>query len=157
MLSVRPAVPKDAEAAVMVLRRSITELCIADHRGDAQTIAKWLANKTAQDFASWLGHDDNFCVVAASPERLLGVGLLHRSGELRLCYVSPGAQGQGIGKAIYRALEEKAGAWALKKLSLESTVAARPFYESLGFRSAGGANPGFGISHCHPYEKKISA
>jgi len=155
MVAVRQAVPEDAEAAVAVLRRSITELCISDHRGDAQTIAKWLANKTPQNFVSWIGDDDNFCVVAEAPERLLGVGLLHRSGELRLCYLSPGAQGQGLGKAIYLALEEKAKAWGLKKLSLESTVAARSFYESLGFRPAGAAKPGFGLSHCHPYEKPL--
>jgi GNAT superfamily N-acetyltransferase len=148
-------VPKDAEAAITVLRRSIMELCMSDHRGDAETLAKWLANKTPQNFVSWVGDEDNFCVVAEAAGRLSGVGLLHRGGEIRLCYLSPGAQGQGIGKAIYLALEEKAKAWGLKKLNLESTVAARPFYESLGFRSAGAAQPGFGISHCHPYEKPL--
>jgi GNAT superfamily N-acetyltransferase len=155
MVAVRQAVPEDAEAAVTVLRRSITELCIADHRGDAETIAGWLANKTPQNFVAWLRDGDNFCVVAEANDRLSGVGLLHRSGEIRLCYLSPGAQGQGIGKAIYLALEDKARAWGLKKLNLESTVAARPFYESLGFRSAGAAKPGFGISHCHSYEKPL--
>jgi GNAT superfamily N-acetyltransferase len=157
MVSVRQAVPEDADAAVTVLRRSITELCIADHRGDAETIAGWLANKTPQNFVAWLRDGDNFCVVAEANDRLSGVGLLHRSGELRLCYLSPGAQGQGTGKAIYVALEEKARAWGLKKLNLESTVAACPFYESLGFRSAGAATPGFGLSHCHPYEKPLQS
>jgi len=86
---------------------------------------------------------------------VVGVGLLHRSGEIRLCYVAPGAQRKGIGKAIYLALEEQAKAWRLRTLRLESTVSARQFYEALGFRSAGMATPGFGISHCHPYEKQL--
>jgi GNAT superfamily N-acetyltransferase len=155
MVSVRQAEPKDAEVAAEVLRRSITHLCTPDHQGDADTIAKWLANKTAKNLLSWLTNDDNFCVVADAKDEVLGVGLLHRSGEIRLCYLAPGAQGRGIGKAICLALEEKAKAWGLRKLSLESTISARPFYERLGYRSAGAAKPGFGISHCHPYEKAL--
>jgi len=155
MIAVRQAEPRDAQAAADVLRRSITELCALDHRGDADTLGRWLANKTPQNFLSWLGSDDNFCVVAEANNQVVGVGLLHRSGEIRLCYVAPGAQRKGIGKAIYLALEEQAKAWRLRTLRLESTVSARQFYEALGFRSAGMATPGFGISHCHPYEKQL--
>jgi GNAT superfamily N-acetyltransferase len=155
MVTVRQAEPRDAEVAAEVLRRSITELCTLDHRGDADTIAKWLANKTPQNFRAWLANDDNFCVVAEGNVGLLGVGLVHRSGEIRLCYVLPGAQGQGVGKAIYLALEQRAMEWCLRKLTLESTVSARPFYERLGYRAAGAARPGFGISRCHPYEKPL--
>jgi GNAT superfamily N-acetyltransferase len=155
MAAVRQAEPRDAEAAIDVLRRSITDLCTVDHRGDADTIEKWLANKTPQNFLSWLANSDNFCVVAEANNRLLGVGLLHRSGEVRLCYLAPGAQLQGIGKAIYLTLEEKAKAWGLRTLRLESTVSARTFYERLGYQPAGAAKPGFGISHCHPYQKAL--
>jgi GNAT superfamily N-acetyltransferase len=155
MAAVRRAEPKDADAAVALLRRSITELCVADHHGDAETIARWLSNKTRENFLSWLADDDSFCVVAEANDRLLGVGLVHRSGEIRLCYLLPGTQRQGIGKAIYLALEAKAKAWTLPTLSLESTLSARPFYESLGYRATGSAKPGFGLSRCHPYEKAL--
>jgi GNAT superfamily N-acetyltransferase len=155
MIAVRQAGPRDAEAAAAVLRRSITELCALDHRGDADTLAKWLANKRPQNFLSWLANGDNFCVVAEADRQMVGVGLLHRSGEIRLCYLAPGAQRKGIGKAIYLALEEQARAWELRTLRLESTVSACQFYEALGFRSAGMPTPGFGISHCHPYEKQL--
>ena len=155
MIVVRQAEPKDAEAAADVLRRSITELCELDHRGDADTLSKWLANKTARDFLSWLASDDNFCVVAEANDQIVGVGLLHRSGEIRLCYLAPGTQRKGVGKAIYLAFEERAKAWQLKTLKLESTVLGRQFYEAMGFHSAGIATPGFGISHCHPYEKQL--
>jgi GNAT superfamily N-acetyltransferase len=155
MVAVRKAEPKDAEAAVEVLRRSIMELCELDHHGDADTLAKWLANKTRENFVAWLANEENFCLVAEVNDQVLGVGLIHRSGEIRLCYLAPGAQRQGVGKAIYLALEEKAKAWGVKRLYLESTVAARSFYERVGFRSASVARPGFGISHCHPYEKTL--
>ncbi|HKB61288.1 MAG TPA: GNAT family N-acetyltransferase [Burkholderiales bacterium] len=155
MVAVRKAEPRDAEAAAAALRRSITELCTLDHHGDADTLAKWLSNKTPRDFLSWLAAEDNLCVVAETNKQIMGVGLLHRGGEVRLCYLAPGAQGQGLGKAILGALEEKAREWGLRRLHLESTVSARPFYERVGYRPAGAAKPGFGISHCHPYEKKL--
>ena len=155
MVTVRQAKPEDADAAVDVLRRSIKELCELDHRGDAETLAKWLANKTPQNFLAWLASDDNFCVVAEANKQVVGVGLLHRSGEIRLCYLAPGAQRKGIGKAICLALEGQAKVWGLSTLRLESTVSARRFYETLGFQSAGMATPGFGVSHCHPYEKQL--
>lgn len=155
-MAVRQAKPEDAEAAVEVLRRSITELCAADHRGDADTVSEWLANKTPENFRSWLANTENYCVVAEQGDRLLGVGLIHRSGKIRLCYLAPGSQRQGIGKAIYLALEEQAKAWGLAELNLQSTFSARAFYESVGYRSAGAPEPGFGISHCHPYEKTLN-
>jgi GNAT superfamily N-acetyltransferase len=155
MCAVREAEPRDAENAVAVIRRSITQLCADDHRGDAGTIAKWLANKTPEAFRAWLASDDNFCVLAESNSEVVGVGLIHRSGEVRLCYLSPGTQRRGIGKAIYLALESKARQWGLHKLTLESTVGACAFYESVGYRPAGASRPGFGISRCHPYEKTL--
>lgn len=60
-----------------------------------------------------------------------------------------------MGKAIHLALEEKAKAWGLRELKLESTVLARPFYERLGYRSAGAAKLRFGVLHSYPYEKTL--
>jgi GNAT superfamily N-acetyltransferase len=155
MFAVRKAEPRDAEAAVEVVRRSITELCVADHRDDPDTVASWLSNKTVQNFVSWLADDDNFCVIAEEKDRLLGVGLLHRSGEIRLFYLAPNAQLQGMGKAIHLALEEKAREWGLPELTLESTDLARPFYERLGYQSAGVVKLRFGMLHSYPYGKTL--
>lgn len=76
IVTVRQAEPRDAENAVAVLRRSITELCVEDHRGDAGTIAKWLANKTPQVLRAWIESGDNFCVVAEADDQVIGVGLI---------------------------------------------------------------------------------
>src|SRR5262245_21127817 len=141
MLAVRPAHEDDAEAAIAVIRQSIVELCTDDHRGDAETIATWLANKTVQHFQSWLANPDNYCVIAEANDRLAGVALLQRKGEVVLFYLSPGAQHQGIGTALHSALEEMANTWGLTKLTLDSTFRARPFYERLGYQPAGAARP----------------
>ena len=98
---------------------------------------------------------DNFFVVAEASDRLLGVGLLHRSGEINLLYLAPNAQRQGMGKAIQLALEEKAQAWGLLELKLDSTALACPFYERLGYISAGAKRPRFGVLHSYPYTKML--
>ena len=154
--SVRAAKAADAPAAVDVVRRSIVELCTADHHGDAEMLARWLANKTVQHFTSWLANADNHCIVAETREVLLGVGILQRSGEILLFYLAPGAQRQGIGSAIHAALEEKARGWGLRKLTLESTRMACHFYESLGYQSNGAVQSRFGGLQTYPYEKVLA-
>jgi hypothetical protein len=39
------------------------------------------------------------------------------------------------------------------RLHLDSTDHARPFYEAMGYRSAGSAVRRFGVLRCFPYEK----
>lgn len=153
MISVREASADDAGEVIDVVRESITLSCAIDHRNDPYTLARWLENKTPQNFVSWLSNTDNFCVVAHLNESLSGVGLLHRGGEIRLFFVAPKAQRHGVGKAIHAALEEKAALWGLRTLHLQSTALARQFYEALDYQSGGAAKLRFGVFHCYPYEK----
>src|SRR5690348_11110790 len=130
MVTVRAAKTRDADAAVDVVRRSITELCTADHRGDVDTLTKWLENKTPRHFLTWLANENNFCAIAVEDDEVLGVGLINRSGEISLFYLAPNAQRRGIGRALHSALEERARSWSLEKLQLNSTFAARHFHEA---------------------------
>jgi GNAT superfamily N-acetyltransferase len=155
MIIVREALAGDAETVIEVVHQSITRSCTADHRNDPYTLGKWLENKTPQQFVSWLSNSNNFCVVAHLDERLSGVGLLHRGGEVRLFFVAPDAQQQGVGKAIHTLLEEKAAQWELRVMHLQSTALARQFYEGLGYRSSGAAVLRFGLLQCYPYEKML--
>lgn len=154
-MNIRPAEQRDAAAVVEVARQSIRELCLADHRGDRETLAQWLANKTPENFLAWLANPDNFCVVADLDDQVSGVGLVHRSGEIRLFFLAPGAQRLGVGKAIHAKLEAAAKRWGLSSLHPESTAMARPFYEAVGYRSTGPAIPRFGVLCCFPYEKRL--
>lgn len=156
MFAVRQARSEDATGAVQAVRRSIEELCIADHQNDADTLTLWLANKTPEHFQSWIANPDNFCVVAEDAGCLQGIGLLHGSGEIRLFYLAPGVQRRGIGRAIHAALEKQARAWGLPRLHLDSTFKARLFYEAMGYKSAGDAKHRFGVLQCHPYEKILT-
>jgi GNAT superfamily N-acetyltransferase len=155
MISVRPAEQRDADSAIDVVRRSISQLCVTDHCNDERTLATWLANKTPQNFLAWLADTDNFCVVAESSSRLVGVGVLHRRGEVLLFYLAPGVQRQGIGKMVHAALEEKAAQWGLASLHLDSTALACDFYRAMGYRSTGSALTRFGVLRCFPYAKQL--
>jgi GNAT superfamily N-acetyltransferase len=156
MPTARIAELRDAEPAVSVLRRSITELCVADHRNDPATLQAWLANKTVENFHSWLTSANNFCVVTELDGRVNGVGLVNRAGEVQLCYVAPESQHHGFGRAILTALEQQAAVWGLEKLHLGSTLSARAFYENHGYRATGESTCGFGASCCHVYQKSLS-
>ena len=155
MINVRAAKTGDADAAVDVVRRSITELCTVDHGGDVDTLTKWLENKTPRHFLTWLANENNFCAIAVEDHEVLGVGLINRSGEISLFYLAPNAQRRGIGRALHSALEERARNWSLEKLQLNSTFAARHFYEALGYVPGGAAKPHFGVLRCYPYEKML--
>jgi len=151
----RPALADDSDAVIAVVRASITQGCVADHQNDADTLARWLSNKTPAHFRTWLADPDNHTVVALVGGRLVGVGMLHRSGEIRLFFTAPGMQRQRIGTAIHASLETHARAWEVQRLHLHSTWLARAFYEALGYRSCGNAEVLFGVLQGYPYQKAL--
>ena len=154
----RTAEAKDAVAISTVLQRSIRELCFEDHRDDPRTLDNWLANKTPESITAWIASADDFCVVAVSPDNdVVGFGMLKRSGELLLLYVSPEAVGQGVGYALLVALEDRARTWGLETITLDSTATARTFYERNGYVGAGTcATRSDGLS-CDAMRKQLAA
>ena len=118
------------------MRRSIAELCVADHRSDPQILARWLANKNARAFASWL-ESDSHLHVAEQDGRIVAVGAMKNSGEITLNYVSPDARFRGISKAMMATLESEARQLRLAECFLTSTDTAHAFYLALGYRDDG--------------------
>jgi predicted GNAT family acetyltransferase len=156
-MQVREAREADAEAACLVLRRSITELCGTDHQGDADTLAKWLANKTPENVRRWIGDPNNHVIVADDSGAILGVAAIQSSGRISLNYVSPDARFRGVSKALVTRLEAKAMELGLEACILESTGTARRFYFSIGYSDAGPPAPGSGISLGYPMTKQLLA
>jgi GNAT superfamily N-acetyltransferase len=137
MMEIRRATSADALEGTLVLRRSIVELCAADHGGDKELLASWLANKTPQMWASWISHEDTELYVAVDSSCIVGVGMLGRTGEIMLNYVSPDARWQGVSKALLAHLEGEARTMHVQQCSLESTRTARSFYEAAGYVPTG--------------------
>ena len=142
---VRKALPHDAEAACVVLRRSIELCCKKDHKGDPRILAAWLANKTPENVRSWFS-SAGFAVVAETGDRVAGVAMLSESGRLVLNYLVPEALHQGIGRAMLLAIEDEARARGLSELHLESTATAHDFYLRNGYRDTTKAGTFFGLA-----------
>lgn len=142
---IRPAVPSDATAACAVLRRSIAECCVLDHRNDADILAAWLGNKTPAMVQSWFESPTNHSLVAVQDGIVVGVSLLTGAGKLALCYLLPEAQRRGAGSALLARIEEQAAALGMQKLHLHSTATAEPFFAAQGYRSDGNVRSPYGV------------
>jgi GNAT superfamily N-acetyltransferase len=132
-MHVRAAQCEDAAEACEVLRRSIVELCLEDHRNDPAILEAWLANKTPQNVSSWIARPDNHVFVASDGTRILAVGAVTGGGEITLNYVSPAARFTGVSQAVLRRLEATARDLGNARCHLTSTVTARRFYVSAGY------------------------
>ena len=133
-VDIRLARLEDADAIVAVLRRSITELCVDDHRHDPVMLGAWLQNKTAANARVWIEAIGNFMVVAEGAGDLCGVALLSAMGTILLCYVLPEVQFKGVGRALLESVEAEARLRGLLGISLESTLSARAFYSRHGYK-----------------------
>lgn len=149
---VRDAVPKDASLACEVMRRSITELCTADHLNDPQILASWLSNKTPEIFKSWI-KSPNHLLVAVAHDRILGVGCVTDQGEITLNYVSPDARFCGVSTLLLKALERRARRSGNTRCTLNSTETARRFYLARGYSQDGPGLLKFGTSSAYPMSK----
>jgi hypothetical protein len=89
-MHIRRATIEDASAACTIVRRSIVELCHADHGGDEVLLGKWLSNKTVENVTRWIMHSHVF--VAEKTGTILGVAAITASGKITLNYVSPEAR-----------------------------------------------------------------
>ena len=154
-MEIRDARSDDAAAACEVLRRSIAELCAADHGDDPAILARWLANKTPEIVASWIAQPGNSLLLAAVAGAVLGVGSVTDAGEVTLNYVSPEARFRGVSHALLGALEARAAARGATGLRLASTATARRFYLSRGYAQAGPPAGHFGTSTGFPMTKPL--
>lgn len=143
---IRPAVVADAEQAASVLCRSIRDLCVADHHGDAEILHQWLANKTRDNVRFWIEASDRLIVVAEDNGAILGVGGASVAGEITLNYVAPEARFCGVSKAIVRSLEARLRDLGHTECRLTSTETAHAFYLAMGYEDAGEPDPRRSVS-----------
>jgi GNAT superfamily N-acetyltransferase len=153
-MEIRDAVPQDAEAACQTMRRSIAELCVADHRNDLVILQRWLSNKTPEIFKSWL-RPDNSLLVAVENDTVLAVGSVTDAGEITLNYVTPNARFRGISGELLAALESRAVERGNERCTLRSTETARRFYLERGYSEDGTPEGEFGTGSGYPMSKRL--
>lgn len=156
-MQIRDAIPEDAAAACIVLKRSIEELCALDHRNDPSILKSWLSNKTRENFCAWVNQIDNSILVAVDKGRILAVGSVTDAGTIGLNYVSPDVRFRGVSRALLRALEARAAERGNRQCNLTSTETARQFYLSNGYVQNGQPVGGFGTSSGYPMMKILTS
>jgi putative acetyltransferase len=73
-------------------------------------------------------------LVAEEGGEVVGFAELEGDGHLDMLYVRGNAVGRGIGRQLYRAVEQEARTLGLKRIFTEASITARPFFERQGFR-----------------------
>lgn len=154
-MEIRDAVLSDVIEVCDVLRRSIIELCAADHQNDPEKLASWLSDKTPESIASWVGQSNSCLLVAVEHKIIIAVGAVTDEGEIKLLYVYPNARLRGVSKALLSALEARAADWGNRRCRLHSTSTARQFYERKGYVLAGTPNRRFGMAGGYPMVKTL--
>jgi N-acetylglutamate synthase-like GNAT family acetyltransferase len=154
-MQLRKAELKDADAACAVLRRSITELCGADHNGDAALLEAWLANKTSERVQAWIVAPCNFMLVAEIWGAIAGVAAMNDQGHITLNYVSPDYRFRGVSKALLTELETRARELGLESCTLDSTKTARAFYSAAGFKDVPNLEGSCGRLSCYGMIKRL--
>jgi GNAT superfamily N-acetyltransferase len=155
-MQIRDAVPADAPAACAVLRRSITELCAADHRNDPSILRRWLANKTPEIVESWIRQPHASMLLAVEDGNVLGVAAVTDAGEITLNYAAPDARFRGVSRALLAAIEARAAARGNDRCRLLSTQTALRFYLAAGYQQDGPAQGKFGTDASYPMSKMIA-
>jgi GNAT superfamily N-acetyltransferase len=139
------------------MKRSIAELCVADHRNDPAILARWLGNKTVENFVDWVRQPDNSLMVAVEDGELLAVGSVTDAGSIGLNYVSPDPRFRGVSRALLRALEARAMVRKNRLCRLTSTETDRRFYLANGYIASGAPSGAFGTASGYPMSKTLAA
>lgn len=155
-MDIRDAGAGDAEAACEVMRRSITELCEADHGNDPAILARWLMNKTPENVAVWIARPDACLLVAVESGAIAAVGMVTDDGEILLNYVSPDARFRGVSRALLAALEARARKRGAGQCRLESTETAHRFYRARGYVEDGEPSGKFGMASGYRMVKTLA-
>ncbi len=119
----------DEEAISKLHNETVRERC-KQHYNQVQ-IDAWSPIRTSfESLAKSL--EDTISYVVEINNKIVGFGDLESDGRMKRLYTDKDFQGKGVGKAIFKKLEEEARALGLQEVYLESSLNAKSFYEKEG-------------------------
>ncbi|MBB4197665.1 GNAT family N-acetyltransferase [Rhodoblastus sphagnicola] len=129
-IALRPALPADAPALAALFRASVETLGVEDY-SQAQVEA-WsaLADDEAA-FAQKLA--EKLTIVALANGALAGFAALKGTDALDMLYVHPNFARRGVATALCDALEKLSSARHAKKLTVDASDSAEPFFARRGY------------------------
>lgn len=121
---------EDTEQIAQLFHDTVRRINIQDY-SEEQVIA-WSPDNIY--FRNWLEVClSRFTYVAERDKKITGFGELEANGHIDCFYVHCQYQCQGVGREIYRAIEDKALELDLTRLFTEASITAKPFFISRGF------------------------
>ena len=130
MLNIRRAGQEDCQFIGSVHAAAVRGIRTALYT--PEEIQAWAVPKKPESYEESIHSKEFF--VAEEGGVIVGFGVLNQaSAEVEAVYVSPEAGRRGIGLAVLRKLEERAGALGLRVLRLNASLNAVPFYERAGY------------------------
>ena len=128
--ALRPYLPADAPVLAELFRASVEELT-GDDYGEAQRAA-WIATADDEDaFGARLAQ--GLTLVATLAGSPVGFASLKGADHIEMLYVHPAAAGQGVATLLIDALEKLGLARGAKRLGVDASDTARPFFERRGY------------------------
>ena len=131
-MEIRPFRPEDAEHLPGLMHAAIHTLAARAY-SPAQLAAWSPAPMPADTFLARARDGRDIFVATDDKGQPLGFIELEPSGHVDCFYCAPDAAGQGIGAALYAALERAAIARALPELHVDASEIARGFFLRRGF------------------------
>jgi putative acetyltransferase len=128
--ALRPYLPADAPTLAEIFRAGVENLTGDDY--DEAQQAAWIATADDEDaFGARLAQ--NLTLVATLAGSPVGFASLKGPDHIDLLYVHPTAAGQGVATALIDALERLGQARGAKRLTVDASDTARPFFERRGY------------------------
>ena len=128
--SLRPYLAADAPVLAAIFCASIEELTADDYSVEQRAAWMSVADDEA-DFGKRLA--SRLTLVATMDGVPVGFAALEGTELIDLLYVFPSVAGQGVGTLLCNALEKLAGARGAKKLTVDSSDTAEPFFKKRGY------------------------
>jgi putative acetyltransferase len=130
MLKIRYALPEDVENVSRLFRKTIRTINSKDY--DPLQINIW--SSKYNDTTWWLERIRKDCfLIAEMDQAIVGFASLTSVGLLELMYVHKDFQGNGIGSALMKALEENYSRFHFREIISEVSITAKPYFEKMGF------------------------
>jgi len=134
VIRVRLFEPQDAEQIAKLFHETVREVNARDY--SANQVNAWAPDDLF--FRDWVKVCSNrFTYVAEDVSKnqgvIAGFGELESNGHIDCFYCHKDYQRCGVGSQIYRAIETKAIELSLKRLFVEASITAKPFFQRMEF------------------------
>ncbi len=131
MITIRVAIPTDADAMAEMQRRSILKLGASTY--PAATVRAWAASVDPLKYLGALAAGE-VLIVACDGADIVGYGrLVLGENRVRGLYVHPDQARSGVGTLLLEHLEKLAREHGIDRLHLSSSLNAVPFYRHHGY------------------------